>query len=91
MKEEENIGEYLQRVDEVVNLIIALGENIEDKFIVQKVMRTLTMRYDAKISTLKYREKLDKLTMDELHGILIAYEMRIGKLNSSKGEKTFKA
>jgi hypothetical protein len=45
------------------------------------------MRYDAKISTLEYRENLDKLTMDELHGILIAYEMRTGKENSSKGEK----
>jgi hypothetical protein len=37
------------------------------------------MRYDAKVSTLEYREDLDKLTMDELHGILIAYEMRIRK------------
>jgi hypothetical protein len=34
------------------------------------------MRYDAKVSTLEDREILDKLTMDELHGILIAYEMR---------------
>jgi hypothetical protein len=34
------------------------------------------MRYDAKVSTLKYREDLDNLTMDELHGILIAYEMQ---------------
>jgi ketopantoate reductase len=80
----------LQRVDEVVNSIRALGEDIEDKFIVQKVMRTLTMGYDAKVSTLEDRENLDKLTMVELHGSLIAYEMRTGKETPFKGETTFK-
>jgi len=39
---------------------------------------------------LEYREDLDKLTMDELHGILIAYEMRIEQEKSSKRETTFK-
>jgi hypothetical protein len=63
-------------VDEIVNSIRALGEEIKDKIIVQKVLRSLPMRYDAKVSTLEYREDLDKLIMDELHGIIIAYEMR---------------
>jgi hypothetical protein len=49
------------------------------------------MRYDAKVSTLEDRENLDKLTMDELHGILIAYEMRTWKERPSKRETTFKA
>ena len=34
MKEEENIVEYFQRVDEIVNSIRALGEEIKDKIIV---------------------------------------------------------
>ena len=76
MKEEENIAEYFQRVDEIVNSIRALGEELKDKIIFQKVLRSLPMRYDAKVSTLKVQEDLDKLTIDELHGILIAYEMR---------------
>jgi hypothetical protein len=91
MKEEENIAEYFQRVDEIVNSIRALGEELKDKIIVQKVLRSLPMRYDAKVSTLEDREDLDKLTMDELHGILIAYEMRTGQEKSSKRETTFKA
>jgi hypothetical protein len=36
------------------------------------------MRYDANVSTLEDREDLEKITMDELHGMLIAYEMRTG-------------
>jgi hypothetical protein len=73
MKEEENIDEYLQRVDEIVNSIRALGEELKDKPIVQKILRSLPMRYDAKIYTLEDRPDLDKLTVDELHGILTTY------------------
>ena len=80
MKEEENIAEYFQRVDEIVNSIRALGEELKDKIIVQKVSTSLPKRYYAKV--FEHREDLDKLTMDELHGILIAYEMRTGKENS---------
>jgi hypothetical protein len=43
------------------------------------------MRYDANISTIEDRPELDKLTVDELHGILIAYEMRTGMKKPSKG------
>jgi hypothetical protein len=35
------------------------------------------MGFDPKISTLEERIDLDTLSMDELHGILTAYEMRI--------------
>ena len=49
------------------------------------------MIYYPKISTLEDRENLDKLTMEELYGILIAYEMRVGKDISQKKEETFKA
>jgi hypothetical protein len=37
------------------------------------------MRYNAKISTIEDRPELEKLTVDQLHGILTAYEMRTGK------------
>jgi hypothetical protein len=91
MKEEENIVEYLHRVDEVVNSIRAAGEELTDKPIVQNILRSLPMRYDAKISTIEDRPELDKLTVDQLHGILTTYEMRTGNEKPSKGETTFKA
>jgi hypothetical protein len=37
------------------------------------------------------RENLDELIMDELHGILIAYEIRTWQERPSKRETTFKA
>jgi hypothetical protein len=85
MKEEENIAEYLQRVDEVVNSIRALGEELKYQPIVQKILRSLPMRCDANISTLEDEPDLFNLTMYELHGILTTYEMRRGKEIPSKG------
>ena len=75
MDEEENIAAYLLCVDGIVNIIKGFGETIDEKIIVQKVLRSLPMRFNPKISTLEDRNKFDKLTMDDLHGILIAYDM----------------
>ena len=48
------------------------------------------MRFDSKVSALEERQDLDKLSMDELHGILTTYEMRIEQENPSKKEVAFK-
>jgi hypothetical protein len=76
MKEDEDIATYFLRVDETMNAIIGLGEEIEESVIVQKILRSLPTRFNPKISTLEERSDLDSISMDELHGIFIAYEMR---------------
>ena len=53
MKEEENIGEYLLRVYEVVNAIRGIGGKLKEKEVVNKVLRTLPMKYDSKVFTLE--------------------------------------
>jgi hypothetical protein len=47
--------------------------------IVQKVLRSLHLRFDVKVYAIEEIKHMKKLTMDELFGILIAYEMRIEK------------
>jgi hypothetical protein len=81
MKEDENIAAYFLRVNETVNAIIGLGEEIEESVIVQKVLRSLPMIFNPKISTLEERLDLNSISMDELHGIFTAYEMRIEQEN----------
>ena len=75
-KEEENIAEYLLRVDEVVNFIRGIGGEIKEKDVVEKVLRTLPMKYDSKVYSLEEGDGIKLMTIDELHGIFIAYEMR---------------
>eukprot|EP00253_Pinus_taeda_P001430 PITA_01430 len=89
MDVEEYIASYFIRVAEVVNSLNGLDENIEESTIVQKVLRSLPDRFDSKISAIEEIKDLDTLNMDELHGILTAYEMRKGGPRSK--DATFKA
>jgi hypothetical protein len=91
MKEDENIVAYFLRVDETVNVILGLGEEIKESIIFQKVLRSLPMRFDPKISSLEERVDLNSISMDELHGIFIAYEMRTKQENLDIKEASFKA
>ena len=50
---EENFREYLLQLNEVVNAIRGLGGKLKEKEVVSKVLRTLPMRYDPKVSTLE--------------------------------------
>ena len=73
----------------MVNSLKGLGENIEESTIVQTILRSLPDKFDSKVSAIEEMKDLDTLKMDELHGILIAYEMRKGSPNFK--EATFKA
>jgi hypothetical protein len=90
MKDEENISEYFKRVDNIVNAIRGLGVEVSDNELVEKLLRTLPIIYNPKVSSLEDWENIDKLTMDELYGILIAYELRLGHENLPRGEASFK-
>ena len=90
MEESKDIATYFLRIDEVVNTMISLGEKVKDVDIVQKVLRSLPVRFNSKISALKERTDISTLEMDELHGILIAYEMRNSGEDSFRKEAAFK-
>jgi hypothetical protein len=91
MKEDEDIAAYFLRVNETMNAIIGLGEEIKESVIVQKVLRSLPMRFNPKISTLEERSYPNSISMEELHGIFTAYEMRTEQENPDVKEAAFKA
>ena len=67
-----------------------MGVELPYDELVEKVLRTLPMAYNPKVSTREDWEKLEYLTMDELYGILTAYELRLSIEKSSKWEAAFK-
>jgi hypothetical protein len=73
-----------------VNDIKFLGEEVKELFIFHKILRYPPMRFDPNISEVEEREDLGMISMDELHGIFTAYEMRTSHENPCKKEATFK-
>ena len=57
---------------------------------VQKVLLSIPIRFNPKLSSIKEKKNLEKFTMDALLLILLAYEMRIGKERPSKREASLK-
>ena len=49
MEENEDIATYFLRIDEVVDTMRGLWENIKDINIVQKVLRSLPVRFNSKL------------------------------------------
>eukprot|EP00253_Pinus_taeda_P001846 PITA_01846 len=83
-------GDEKVKDDEVTNMIIGLSEEVKEEMIVQKILRSLPMRFNAKVSAIEEMDNLKDLKMDQLHGTLIASEMRVGIEKFEPKEETFK-
>jgi hypothetical protein len=91
MKEDETVGNYFLRVEELVNAMKALGEKIEEPSLVQNILRSLLDRFNLKVSAIEELNDLKALAFDTLLGTLTAYEMRIVKDKPTSREASFKA
>ena len=76
MGNDEKVEDYLLKIDETVNGIRGLGEKIDDIDVVKKVLRSLPDKFDSKICSIEETRDINKYTMEDIHGALVAYEMR---------------
>jgi hypothetical protein len=90
MKEDETIGKYFLILEEMVNAMKALGEEIEEPSLVQKILRSLPDRFNPKVSTIKELNDIKTLSFDQLLRTLTTYEMRIVTDKTTSREASFK-
>ena len=90
MHNEESIANLFLRLDDIVNRMRNLGETITESTLVEKFLRSLTTKFESKVSALEENKDLQNLTMVQLHGILTTYEMRRGGPSEVK-EAIFRA
>lgn len=90
MHNDESIACFLLKVDEIVNSMRNLGNEIKDSMVVEKILRSLTWKFDAKVPAIEQMQDLRNLTIEHLHVILTTNEMRKGGPSDIR-EATFKA
>jgi hypothetical protein len=90
MKEDETVGKYFLRVEEMVSAMKALGEKIEEPSLVQKILRSLPDRFNPKVSAIEELNDIKTLDFDQLRGKFTAYKMRIDKDKPTCREASFK-
>ena len=70
------------------NTLEGLGEPVDEKTIIRNILRTLLGRFNPKVLVLEYSANLDKLNKEELHAVLIAYEMRLDEEEGTSHQET---
>ncbi|XP_043721113.1 uncharacterized protein LOC122668640 [Telopea speciosissima] len=91
MSEAKTVEQFMSRVNEIINSIRGLGEELKDAVVVKKILRSLPKLYNPKVSAIEESKNLNTLSIDELHGTLTAYEMRMVKSKPIEKEAAFKA
>lgn len=87
MKVGETITEYFARVMNLSNKMRSNGEDIKDVTVVEKILRTLTEKYNYVVVSIEESKDIDSLTIDELQSSLVVHEQKFNRSSGSSGEE----
>lgn len=91
MKDSEGVEEYFNRAHSIVNQMKANGEQVNDQQIFEKILRTLTKKYDYIAVAIEESKNLLTLTVNSLLTSLKSHEMRLQQHESTPTEQVFQA
>ena len=69
MKDSESVKEFHSRVTTIVNQKRALGEDLKEPKVVEKVLRILNLKFDFIVKTIEEVKDLTKLIVNQLIGL----------------------
>jgi hypothetical protein len=77
MKEGEKVDEYFARTLTIINKMKIYGENLAQVMIVEKILRSMTSKFDYVVCSIEESNNLDELTVDELQSSFLVHEQRM--------------
>ena len=87
MKDNETTVEMMTRFIDIVNCLEALGKTYKESEKVMKILKSLPTKWDAKVIAIQKAKDLTKLSLEELMGLLMIYEITMTKKQDSKDKK----
>jgi predicted amidophosphoribosyltransferase len=91
MKENESLNEYFNRLTDLVNQMKSHGDTIEDRRIVDKILISLTEKFDPMVAVIEETKDLSTMTIQGLMGSLRSYEQRLSRRNEKSVESAFQS
>ena len=76
MKSGESVNDYFSRVMSVANKMRAHGEQLKDVTVVEKILRSLTERFNYIVCSIEESKDIDELSIDKLQSSLIVHEQK---------------
>ena len=79
MKSGESVSEYFSRTMAIANKMWIHGEKLEDVTIVEKILRSMTVKFNFVVCSIKESKDIDTLSIDELQSSLLVHEQKLSK------------
>lgn len=77
VKEGDSVDDYFARTLAIANKMKAHGERMGENFIVEKILRSMTARFNYVVSSIEESNNVETLTIDELQSSLLVHEQRM--------------
>jgi hypothetical protein len=90
MKENETVDEYFSRTLAIANKMTAHGERLEQVNIVEKVLRSMTSKFNYVVCSIEESNDVTTLTIDELQSSLLVHEQRMKGTQEKDDEHALK-
>jgi gag-polypeptide of LTR copia-type len=91
MKEKETLKEYFSKVIELVNQIKSFGENLNDKSVYEKILISLSPKYNNIAAIIEEIQDLSTLNVHDLMGFLEMHEQSLSRHNDHSFESAFQS
>ena len=89
MEKKETVQDYLSRASSIVNKMKSYGEKISDQTVVEKILRTLTEKFEHVVSAILEAHDMSTYSFDELMSSLQTHEERLNRKQEKEEEKAF--
>ncbi|XP_074337764.1 uncharacterized protein LOC141705328 [Apium graveolens] len=83
MKSSENIGEFVTHLKTVKNQMKRNGESLDDVRVMEKLIRSLTKKFDYIVTSIENSKDLSTISIDELVGSLQVHEQRMNQYDDA--------
>ncbi|GAU47762.1 hypothetical protein TSUD_192990 [Trifolium subterraneum] len=91
MGEGETVNEYFARTLAIANRMTAHGERMEQLVIVEKILRSMTPKFNYVVCSIEESNDVTLLSIDELQSSLIVHEQRMKNQRDHIEEQALKA
>ncbi|KAL0427606.1 UNVERIFIED_CONTAM: hypothetical protein Slati_2935400 [Sesamum latifolium] len=89
MKEGESVHDCSNNLMVIVNQMRKYGEKITDQTVIEKLLRSLTRKYESTVAAIEESKDLTVMTIDELLGSLQSHEDRHKSYEENSTEHAF--